>query len=67
LSGERAPSRRDLALAVLLAGAYGASDEFHQLFSAGRGAAPLDVGIDTLGAAAGIAEWLWLRQRAAAK
>jgi VanZ family protein len=47
--------------AVLLSGLYGVTDEFHQAFVPGRGAAALDVGIDTLGAALGV--WLALRRR----
>jgi len=39
--------------AILLAGLYGATDEFHQLFVAGRGASLMDVMIDTVGAALG--------------
>lgn len=40
---------------ALLAGiAYAASDELHQHFVRGRHASPLDVGIDTIGLAAGL-------------
>ena len=52
--GER-PAARKWLLAVLLAGLYGATDEYHQSFVAGRGAAAADVLIDTLGAAIGVA------------
>jgi VanZ family protein len=40
--------------AVLVAGVYSLTDEFHQLFVPGRGAAISDCGIDTLGALLGI-------------
>ena len=36
-------------LALIFAGLYGASDELHQLFIAGRSASIFDVFIDTLG------------------
>lgn len=65
LSGGRSTRWRASALAVVLAGLYGATDEFHQSFVAGRGAALLDVGIDTLGAALGLAATAaWSRWRA---
>ena len=47
LSGARHPG---LAAIVMSAG-YAATDEWHQGFVAGRGPSPVDVGIDTLGAA----------------
>jgi len=62
-SGAR-PTRRQLSVAVALAGLYAITDEFHQLFVAGRGAAATDVLIDTVGATVGA--WslsLWLRGR----
>ena len=40
-----------LALAFALAVAYGAVDEYHQTFVAGRNGSPIDVGIDAFGAA----------------
>jgi VanZ family protein len=52
-SGHR-PTLRQAGLAIVLAGLYGATDEYHQSFVAGRGASVLDVGIDLLGAALGI-------------
>jgi VanZ family protein len=49
-----------LALTIL----YAASDEFHQSFTAGRHASPVDVGIDSIGAAiALLALTVWLRLR----
>jgi VanZ family protein len=40
--------------AVLVAGLYSLTDEFHQIFVPGRTGSIIDCGIDTLGAAAGI-------------
>ena len=37
--------------ALIVCAAYAASDEFHQCFSDGRGPSPVDVMIDTVGAA----------------
>jgi hypothetical protein len=51
-NGHRA-NRAQVVWAILLAGFYGATDEFHQLFVAGRGASPADVLIDTVGATIG--------------
>ena len=42
------------ALTLLLCAGYAALDELHQSFVPSRGASPLDVGIDTLGAALGL-------------
>jgi VanZ family protein len=59
LADGRRPSLRLAIAAVLMAAAYGATDEFHQSFVAGRGAGPVDVGIDTLGAMGGlVVQWL---------
>ncbi len=44
--------------AFALGVAYAGSDELHQHFVAGRHAAPLDVLIDALGVALGVAAWL---------
>jgi VanZ family protein len=60
--GGRAPAAAQAVLAVALAGLYGATDEFHQSFVAGRGAGVLDVAVDTLGAALGVGGD-WLRRR----
>ncbi len=51
--GGRALTWRTVVLAAALAGLYGASDEYHQSFVAGRGATAVDVAIDTVGAALG--------------
>jgi VanZ family protein len=48
---------RRAALAVALAGVYAVTDEVHQLFVEGRHGSPLDVGIDTAGALAGVLLW----------
>ena len=66
--GGRPLSRRMVLLAVAAAALYGASDESHQSFVAGRGATTVDVLIDTLGAAlGGLATLYWPRLRAAAQ
>jgi hypothetical protein len=51
-NGQRA-TLAQVIWAILLAGLYGATDEFHQLFVAGRGASRVDVLIDTIGAMVG--------------
>jgi VanZ family protein len=57
----RATGRAGLAfgLGVL----YALSDEVHQLFVPGRVGAPLDVAIDAIGVAVGIALWQSVRTR----
>ena len=50
-------------LAVALAALYAVTDEVHQTFVEGRVGAPLDVGIDTLGALAGVLVWERLATR----
>lgn len=47
LSGARRPGW----MALLLCALYASSDEFHQVFTEGRGPSPVDVAIDTAGAA----------------
>ena len=42
---------------------YAASDEFHQTFVSGRHGTPVDVAIDALGVAIGIALWRSARAR----
>ena len=50
--------------AVLIAGTYACSDEYHQSFEAGRGASAMDALLDTTGAtAAQVATWLFLKDR----
>jgi VanZ family protein len=60
---------RALALAVLAASLYGASDELHQSFVPGRDADVLDWVVDTVGAAlaAGAVFWLGRRWKAGAR
>ena len=53
------------AVALLLASAYAASDEYHQSFAAGRGPSGWDVLLDISGAAtAQLVAWMFTRQRA---
>ncbi|HUL51512.1 MAG TPA: VanZ family protein [Candidatus Nitrosotalea sp.] len=47
-------SRREAILSVLAAGAYAATDEWHQSFVATRFASPMDVLLDTFGASVGL-------------
>ncbi len=56
---------RAVALAVLVAAAYGATDEWHQSYVPGRDADPLDWAADGVGALAGAAAALVLRGRTA--
>jgi VanZ family protein len=54
--------RHALVWSWVLTVVYAASDEFHQLFTAGRHGSPLDVGIDSVGALiALVALVAWLR------
>ena len=54
---------RVLVLAFLLTAIYAALDEFHQSFVASRTASPWDVGIDCIGALAGLALYSLLSNR----
>ncbi len=52
------------AVALLIASAYAASDEFHQSFEAGRGPSAMDALLDISGAAtAQLAVWTFTRPR----
>jgi VanZ family protein len=51
------PTSGTFALAIVMAVFYAASDEFHQLFTPGRSASPVDVMIDAAGAGIGILFW----------
>jgi VanZ family protein len=53
--------RGTVLLAIILAGLYAVTDEFHQSFTPERTPSPVDVGIDTLGAALGASIWAWIR------
>jgi VanZ family protein len=48
-----------ISWAFALAVAYACTDEFHQTFVRGRHGSPIDVGIDAVGAFAGLAAWHW--------
>jgi VanZ family protein len=52
-----------IAWAFALAVAYAGTDELHQTFVRGRHGAPLDVGIDAVGAAVGLVVWRRWRVR----
>lgn len=64
-AGSRLPAAAAIALAVLTASLYGASDEWHQSFVPNRSADPQDWLSDTVGAAIGSGIWLLLRVRRA--
>lgn len=55
-----AQARHALVVAFLVSVGYAALDEYHQTFVDGRNGSPLDVAIDSLGAA-GAAIGLWRR------
>ena len=58
--------RGALSLSLALTILYAASDEFHQSFTAGRHPSPVDVAIDSAGAAIALlalTAWLRLRSR----
>ena len=60
------PNLRILLFAIVIAGLYAVSDEFHQSFIPGRTPLISDVAIDTLGAALGAGTWVWIRSFRAA-
>jgi VanZ family protein len=55
--------RHGALVALLLASLYGASDEVHQYFVAGREARVFDWGVDTLGATLGAWAMIWIQRR----
>jgi VanZ family protein len=61
----RPPRPRRLALAAVLAAAFGVVDELHQAFVPGRDASALDVALDAAGALLGSALYLALAALAA--
>jgi len=61
LSRSKITNLRILLFAVVMAGLYAVSDEWHQSFTPGRTPLISDVGIDTLGAALGAGTWVWIR------
>jgi len=64
LAAGRRPTWRLAALALAAAALYAVTDEFHQRFVSGRHSSPVDVLIDTCGAAAGTAAWAFIQTRA---
>ena len=58
-----APGRWAPAVAWAVAVLYAASDEYHQTFVAGRNGTPVDVLIDGVGAALGLALLVWVASR----
>jgi VanZ family protein len=52
-----------VGVAFALGVAYSVSDEIHQTFVPGRAGKPLDVAIDALGVACGVALWHLVRSR----
>ena len=50
-------------IAFVLGLAYAVSDELHQSFVPGRVGSPLDVALDAVGVAAGVAAWWWWERR----
>jgi VanZ family protein len=52
-------------LALVLGTLYAVSDEVHQTFVPGRVGSPVDVAIDAVGVAAGVAAWQLLARRRA--
>jgi VanZ family protein len=63
LAWRRPASAEDSRWALLMALAYAVTDELHQGFSPDRSPSVRDVGIDTLGAAAGCACSAWWQAR----
>ena len=64
---EREWVRRRLAWLGVALSAYGALDEVHQMFIAGRDGSPSDWAFDTIGGAAGLLIGSWLMASKAAK
>lgn len=67
LSHERGEVRRWISSAWVLATAYAASDELHQLFVEGRNGSFIDVLIDSAGAALGLFAYSWVVRRRSEK
>ncbi len=63
LNNGKGTRRFKLITAVCLAILYAISDEFHQRFTPGRTASPVDVCIDTAGGTIGLAIWHLVRTR----
>jgi len=62
---ERSDPKRSAVEAWLLAILYACTDEFHQLFVAGRHASLMDIGIDAFGAAITLVIVIWVGKRTA--
>jgi VanZ family protein len=67
LSNGKTIHRRYWILAILFSGLYAVTDEFHQLFTPGRSSSPMDVLIDTIGAALGATIWMAIKSRRTAR
>jgi VanZ family protein len=61
IASHKGMNRGVLLAAIVLAGLYAVTDEFHQSFTPGRTPSAVDVGIDTIGAALGAVIWAWAR------
>jgi hypothetical protein len=61
LAYSKSINRLVLIMAILLAGLYAATDEFHQALTPGRTPSMRDVGIDALGAVIGALTWAWIK------
>ena len=59
----KAPAVAIIVLAIVLASAYGATDEFHQLFVPGRSCDPADWLVDTIAATIGILSFNAMKKR----
>ena len=59
VSYKRSVTRRDIALTLIVAALYGASDEFHQRFTPGRSSEAVAVLWDVLGTLIGAWIWRW--------
>jgi VanZ family protein len=57
LASDHRPDRATIFVAVGLTALYGLSDEIHQSFVAGRDASPLDLVVNTFGAALAAMGW----------
>jgi VanZ family protein len=67
MSNGKEISRRHWLTAILFSGLYALTDEFHQLFTPGRSSSPVDVLIDTIGAALGATVWTIIKSRRASR
>ena len=63
LGKRKAPAIAITVLAIVLASAYGATDEFHQLYVPGRSCDPADWLVDTVAATIGILSFNAMKKR----